>query len=280
MSEGAQDRAGLAAEAFIYGYPLVADLEQVVRYTTRGAGVIPAAPFNSFGHGTRLAGPNDTFVSINNDTVYSFAQLDLGAGPRLLQVPEVGGRYYVLQFVDAWTNNFAYLGTRATGPGPGRYLIAAHGWDGEPPEGVTLILSPTRVCSIVGRFGCDGERDFPNVHALQQQLSLTAHDDPGADATGVPAPDPAAPDELVFYEQLRVWMQAFPPAAPERAYQQCFAPLGLLEPNGSPYAQPAADLAGDLADGLAAGRGRLEQLARNPNQPKVNGHHPPTRSGR
>ena len=73
-------------------------------------------------------------MSINNDTVYSFAQLDLGAGPRLLQVPEVGGRYYVLQFVDAWTNNFAYLGTRATGPGPGRYLIAAHGWDGSRPR--------------------------------------------------------------------------------------------------------------------------------------------------
>jgi hypothetical protein len=101
MSE--QDRAALAAEAFIYGYPLVADLEQVVRYATVGAGVLPRAPFNSFGHGTRLAGPEDTFVSINNDTVYSFAQLDLGAGPQLLQVPEVGGRYYVLQFVDAWT---------------------------------------------------------------------------------------------------------------------------------------------------------------------------------
>jgi hypothetical protein len=32
----------LAAEAFIYGYPLVADLEQVVRYTTEGAGVLIA----------------------------------------------------------------------------------------------------------------------------------------------------------------------------------------------------------------------------------------------
>lgn len=148
-----QDRVALAAEAFIYGYPLVADLEQVVRHTTVGAGVLPAAPFNSFGHGTRLAGPDDTFVSINNDTVYSFAQVDLGAGPQLLQVPEVGGRYVVYQFIDAWTNNFAYVGTRATGSGPGRYLIAPHGWEGEPPAGATLILSPTRICSIVGRFG-------------------------------------------------------------------------------------------------------------------------------
>jgi hypothetical protein len=64
-----QERVALAAEAFIYGYPLVADLEQVVRYTTEGAGVLPAALFNRFGHGARLAGPDDTYVSINNDTV-------------------------------------------------------------------------------------------------------------------------------------------------------------------------------------------------------------------
>jgi hypothetical protein len=41
----------------------------------------------------------------------------------------------------------------------------------------------------------------------------------------------------------------------------------------SPYARPAADLARDLAAGLAAGRERLEQIARNPNQPKINGWH-------
>jgi hypothetical protein len=32
-------------------------------------------------------------------------------------------------------------------------------------------------------------------------------------------------------------------------------------------------LARDLAEGLAAGRQRLEQIARNPNQPKLNGWH-------
>ena len=120
------DRVALAAEAFIYGYPLVADLGQVVRYATVGAGVLPGAAFNSFGHAKRLAGPNDTFVSINNDTVYSFAQLDLGTGAQLLEIPDVGDRYVVYQFVDAWTNNFAYLGTRATGSGAdGAFTVAA-----------------------------------------------------------------------------------------------------------------------------------------------------------
>lgn len=42
---------------------------------------------------------------MNNDTIYSIAQVDVSGGPVLLRVPDSAGRYYVLQFVDAWTNN-------------------------------------------------------------------------------------------------------------------------------------------------------------------------------
>jgi hypothetical protein len=101
------DRSAVAAQAWIYGFPLVFNLEQVLRYVTEGVGIQPQAPFNAFSHAPRLSGPADTFVSINNDTVYSMAQVDLSGGPLLLEVPEVGDRYYVLQFIDAWTNNFA-----------------------------------------------------------------------------------------------------------------------------------------------------------------------------
>ena len=68
------DLAALAAEAYIYGFPLVFDLRggRAVR-RARGWARVPAAPFNAFGHATQLAGPEDTFVSINNDTVYSIA---------------------------------------------------------------------------------------------------------------------------------------------------------------------------------------------------------------
>jgi Protein of unknown function (DUF1254) len=54
--------------------------------------------------------PGRPFVSINNDTIYSIAQVDGSGGPVQLRVPDTAGRYYVLQFVDAWTNSFAYVG--------------------------------------------------------------------------------------------------------------------------------------------------------------------------
>ncbi len=227
-TEDQADLQALAAEAYIYGFALVFNLEQVARFTERGMGSLAPAPFNEFAHATQLAGPQDTFVSINNDTVYSMAQVDLGAGPLLLEVPEMHDRYYVLQFVDAWTNNFAYVGRRATGTAAGSFLLVPPEWSGDAPSGATVIRAPTRVFSIVGRIAVDGPDDMPAVVDLQARLRLTPHGDSGA-SSGLPRPDTAVPDALRFFEQLRVWMQGFPPAPADAAYQERFKPLGLFE---------------------------------------------------
>lgn len=157
-----------AAAAYFYYYPLVENLRQVERYVTTGVGSNPATPFNSFSHARKLAGPEDTFVTINNDTVYSMAQLDLSGGPLRLDVPATGDRYYVLQFVDAWTNNIAYVGTRATGNEAGSFLIVPPGWTGESEHPV--VQASTDLVSIVGRFACTGPGDIPAVTKLQDLL--------------------------------------------------------------------------------------------------------------
>jgi hypothetical protein len=112
------DLTVLAAAAYVYGLPLVSDLEEVKRFTKVGIGSVPPTPINSFGHASALATPDEKFVSINNDTVYSIANVDVSGGPVRLTVPNTRGRYYVMQFVDAWTNNFAYVGHRPTGTAP------------------------------------------------------------------------------------------------------------------------------------------------------------------
>jgi len=85
----------LAAEAYIYGFAMVFDLQEVDRFTQRGLGSVPASPFNAFGHATGLATPDEKFVSINNDTIYSIANIDVSGGPVRFDVPDAGGRYYV-----------------------------------------------------------------------------------------------------------------------------------------------------------------------------------------
>jgi hypothetical protein len=136
------DLSQLAERAWIYGYPLVVNLEQITRYVTTGVGANPPTDWNVFSHAGQLATPADTFVTINNDTIYSMGPIDLSVGPVRLDVPDTAGAYYVLQFIDAWTNNFAYVGKRATGTAAGSYLLTPPGWDGDVPEVMVQIRFP------------------------------------------------------------------------------------------------------------------------------------------
>ena len=263
------DLAALAAEAYVYGFALVADVSQVDRFTRKGIGALSPALFNAFSHATALAGPGDRFVSINNDTVYSIAQVDVGGGPVLLRVPDAAGRYYVLQFVDAWTNNFAYVGRRATGTAAGSFLLVRPGWRGDASAGARVIEFPTEVGTIVGRWACAGPDDLPAVAALQRALTLEPYEGAGL-PKGVPAPS-AVPAELAFFERWRSWAQAFPPSAADLAYQERFRPLGLLDA-ASPYADCPAGLARALAEGAQAAKQRMETaLKSDALTPTVNG---------
>ncbi len=264
MADG--DLTTLAAQAYIYGFPLIFDLQEVVRFNDQGIGMVPATPFNAFGHATELAGPEATFVSINNDTVYSIANLDVSAGPVRLDVPDTHSRYYVLQFVDAWTNNFAYVGHRATGTAAGSFLLVASDWTGEEPQDARVIHLPTTVATIVGRWAVAGEDDLPAVRELQAGLRLT----PTATGRGVPDLDLRVPEDLEFFERLRVWMQAFPPAERDRPIQKRFAALGLLE-SQSPYLDPSPALVEALRDGQHAGREQMEAALKGGGGPRQNG---------
>ncbi|HEY9314057.1 DUF1254 domain-containing protein [Williamsia sp.] len=247
------------------------NLDQVNRFVQEGVGAVPAAPYNTFGHGRTLAGPADTFVTINNDTLYSMASLDLSVGPVVLEVPDTAGRYYVFQFVDAWTNNFAYIGHRATGTGHGRFLLVPPGYSGEVEDGITVITCPTAVASIVGRWACDGDDDLAAVHALQDATSLTQLD-PAALPVGLPEPVDGVSAGLLFFEKLRLWSQAYPPAERDKALQETLSPLKIDVPgDDSPYVGAEAGWVAELEAGAAAGERTLETALTSGSSPEVNG---------
>jgi hypothetical protein len=111
-------------------------------------------------------------VSPNSDTLYCITQLDLKNESVVLVVPPISDRYYTFQFLDAYTNDFAYVGTRATGSTGDTYLIAGPDWDGQVPEGMTKIWSPTNLAWLINRILVKGSADVPNVHAIQNQISV------------------------------------------------------------------------------------------------------------
>ena len=158
-------KLSLAAEAYLYGYPLVYNLEMMAEQAS--GKILTGGPVNTFGFARALLGPEVEFVAPNNDTLYSNLMADVTKEPLVLHLPDTHGRYYVMQFVDAWTNNFAYMGRRATGTEEDLYLLAGPDWDGETPEGMTLVQTPTNIYAIVGRLAIHGEADIPKLLAIQ-----------------------------------------------------------------------------------------------------------------
>ena len=199
---------------------------------------------------------------------------DVRSGPLVLHVPDTNDRYYVLQFVDAWTNNFAYIGRRATGTAAGRYLLAARGYDGPTPEGMPVVHAPSGVFVIVGRIAVSGEADLPAAHALQDQFTLTALSvyqggTEAAPAAGVPQADPRVGPNLRWWEEFRVALAAFPPPAADAPFLAICQDLGLTAAQ-SPYAALDPALASILAAGEKAAEEKLEELITSAAKP-VNG---------
>jgi hypothetical protein len=157
----------LGAEAYLYGYPLV------IMDVTRESTLQSIGAENQL-HRVRQF-PDARFKDVvrpNVDTLYTTAFIDMDKGPWVFEMAPNDLRYEVMPFMDAWTNVFAAPGTRSTGQGGGRFLLAGPKWKGEVPEGLQLLRAPTRMVWLIGRTQTNGIADYPVVHRLQDQLRL------------------------------------------------------------------------------------------------------------
>ena len=109
-------------------------------------------------------------VAPNQDTLYSAAVIDLRAEPQVLHVPDVTDRYWVYQFLDPWTNTFAYIGTRATAGLGGTFVLTPPGWTGELPAGTTRIAVPNNTAFLLGRYLVRTPDDIAKIGALERTL--------------------------------------------------------------------------------------------------------------
>ena len=189
--------ADTAAAMYVYGYPLVYSLKELAGFAEGHSSLPVSAPWNRFGYARELLGPETTFVSPNNDTLYVLAALDLRPGPLILHVPDTGGRYYVLQFVDAWTNNFAYIGRRATGTAEREFVLVGPDERSVAPDGAVRSAHGRR--QIVGRVQVDGSADAAACTRCRISSRCAARR---------ARPPPACPADPRVGEALRWWRRS------------------------------------------------------------------------
>src|SRR5271166_3337547 len=165
-----EEARAIAKEAYIYGFPMVDSYRIEHAYFVNRGNPEFKAPWNQIHNIPRVYTPADTAIQTpNSDTPYSFAGLDLRAEPIVLTVPVIEkARYFSIQLIDAYTFNFAYIGSRTTGNEGGSYLIGGSNWKGELPKGVKkMIRSETELLLAVYRTQLFNPGDLDNVKKVQ-----------------------------------------------------------------------------------------------------------------
>ncbi|MEE4236759.1 MAG: DUF1254 domain-containing protein [Anderseniella sp.] len=160
----------IAEEGFIYGLPIVMNYAVMQEFAVDKSSGQYKAPFNTMFNEARVFTYKDTaVVTPNSDTPYSMVWLDLRAEPMVISVPAVPKeRYYSVQLIDGNTYNYGYIGTRATGPDAGDYLVVGPDWKGEKPAGIREVFKSTTPFALtVFRTQLFNADDMPNVVKVQ-----------------------------------------------------------------------------------------------------------------
>jgi hypothetical protein len=218
------DSEARIAKAYEYGFPLFEHARLVYLYSYF-SGNPQRVPVNSFGHRRQLVDHTArTVTTPNNDTLYSSTVIDLSAGPVRLDVPDFGSRYFSIAFLDAYTNNFTYLGTRINGGKGGAYLIVNPDWRGQAPERVQTIRAPSNHVIAIVRILIEGPADYEAVHRLQDVLTLTPV------ARTPERPDlirPVSGDAENFVAVVNQALKDNPPPAADLPILKELAPIGI-----------------------------------------------------
>lgn len=158
--------------AFFFAFPLY-ELARIEQERTGAFGGRPGR-LNTISHRSQLMDHASRQVTApNNDTIYSSIFLELSGGPVELKVPSSTDRYFSLAFMHAFTDVFAYVGTRATFGQGGRYWVVGPQWKGAVPQGVKLIRSPSNDVWALMRTLVDGPDDLAAAQAFQSGLTLS-----------------------------------------------------------------------------------------------------------
>ena len=236
--KGIEARA-IAKEAYIYGFPLVDSYRIQYSYFVDRHNPEFKAPWNILSNTARVFTPNDKAIQTpNSDTPYSTVGADLRAEPLVFTVPAIEkSRYYSLQFIDMYTFNFAYVGSRATGNDAASYLLAGPNWRGEKPKGIkSVIRSETEFAFVLYRTQLFDPGDIANVKKIQagykvQTLSQYLGEPAPAAAPPVDFPRPLTVAEERtsprFFDILNFVLQFCPIDPSEQALRARFAKIGI-----------------------------------------------------
>jgi hypothetical protein len=162
---------------FIYFWPriTVGGFKRIFVRRGLGGGPIPVNTIYAVPESPSESALSGSVIATGTgDVLYYGGWLDVNAGPQVLHVPEMGQRYYSVQFTDPTSGaNFAYVGKRTTGTAAGDFLLCERNWRGDTPYGMTRIDVPHHAALLIGRVFVANEDDRHTAYELAKLIQLT-----------------------------------------------------------------------------------------------------------
>jgi hypothetical protein len=237
------------------------------------------APFNTLANASGVATPDDKFVvTPNSDTPYSFLWMDLRAEPMVVTMPKIDkDRYYTGQFVDLYTFNFAYLGTRSYGNDGGTFLIAGPGWNADAPKGIKAVLrAQTQFAYLIIRTQLFNPADIGNVKAIQagyraMPLSkfLNQPAPPAAPAVNWPKPTPDMLTSPAIFPFVNFLLQFCPLDPSEKDLMERFAKINVGAGKTFDLAGFSPDIQQAITGGIADSAADLKSVVDKINSDQI-----------
>ncbi|PWJ41769.1 DUF1254 domain-containing protein [Sediminitomix flava] len=163
----------LAKDAYLFGLPAVWIEHQyyVNSYATEAQNA--KAPVNQFAHGRAFANAESReFVGANTDVLISSASINTTDEPLVITLPEMGDRFWLMQFINTWNGVPAVPTSRTHGGQARTFFVVSPEWSGEVPFGMDLVRTDTEITLIVLRTYCSGVEEYAEVNALQDEVKI------------------------------------------------------------------------------------------------------------
>jgi DNA sulfur modification protein DndE len=249
-----------AVNAYIYGYPLLMfGVTGRTGTTVMNPGDrLGAAPLNQFGKEPRL--PDYTFTAVvlpSTTTLYASSFINLKAEPVILHIPNMEGRFFIMQMLDAWTE----VSPRSPSPRlqsqPGDYALVGPDFIGTPAGSYQdIIRMPTNSMWIIGRIYTTGtDPDVLDVKTnIYPGLTLTPLSkyitppyvapadlplEPMVDFITPPLNQVAGMDACAFFGAMAAMMQYnYPIPTQDDTIVQKLKAIGFVQQDMSPAYKP------------------------------------------
>lgn len=200
-------------------------------------------------------------VAPGSNGLSSIAWLDLSTEPQVLHVPDVQDHFYVLGFIDPYTNNILNLGS-VNETQPGDYVIYGPNQSNLaiPAETHQINVDYDRIW-IIGSTKLKGRNDVENVNRIQDGYTLRPLSQYGKNNQQETRTNPNTtiqyyqiPGGLDFFDMLGEQLQQFKPPQADKPVLERFEEVGIgpgMKP--SKNLELSNDTVKGLEDAIAAG---------------------------